>query len=302
MSALKKVAAVIIALSMTVLTCVQIYAYEENSKQAYEKRYNDFAQALQEGDTEKVADILDTDNHTQFNYLKEIVIDSYKVEMIDYDGSYSQTCKAGIITLEISKSGHEFFPVGTTEYYICIDNDGMFGLYEFYPYNQQIVELEAPFSDIAMGSSFIWYMFNNIESGKYTDFEYNAGMIHYFYHFFIQHQYPDGLTEKQLTKEVNRFFGTTGNIDKDILDVIPVQEGKYFNQCAHGLSLMSDRCKRITRNRENGNYTFDIWYYSDSAYMNVCRKVKYIYSYDSNRWHLEKIECYYENEYEIYWA
>lgn len=113
-------------------------------------------------------------------------------------------------------------------------------------------------------------------------------------------KYRNGIREAELIRELRKFCNTEKKPSKKVMSCIVKKKNNYFQGCNHGGDVLLTRCNKITKNKKTGDVTLDIWFYSDCAKMNVCRKVKMTYSYSGGKYTLKKSDTYYKNKYDIY--
>lgn len=238
--------------------------------------------------------------YKQFDNLKEIKISSYSVKIIGKSDTMFRP--AAKITLNISKGDNKLFPKGKTEYYVLLDrNSGMNGEFVFKLYNQKSVNYEKKYLNIILGSVLIAGPLNNYESMSEKQLKstsYNAGTIHMLYHSVFESS-DEGITESELNSNLQFFFNSDNTIEKNVLKELPQNNDMYFYMCGHGGAFPKYQCNKITRNKKTELYTFDIWFYSDAAKINVCRKIKFTYKISDGKYTIKKIDCYYSNDYDV---
>lgn len=243
--------------------------------------------------------------YKQFDYLKKIKISDYKVKVLNSrndDDKYFERNSAKI-TFTIDKSNNDFFPEGTHSYRVNVNpyNSGMFGDFLFKPYDEKPPKNPEKYYNIILTSEFLSRDFNQYKSASEKELQnvrYNKFLIHYLFHFAFGCP-ENGFSEKELNKELQYFFNSKNTIDKDVLKTLPQEDGRYFKRCWHGGGSPVAECKKITKNKKTGFYTFDIWFYSDAAKINICRKIKFTYKISDGKYTIKKIDCYYSNDYDV---
>lgn len=243
--------------------------------------------------------------YTQFDYIKEIKISDYKVEVQtsrNEDDKYFYRNSAKI-TFKINKSNNDFFPKGTHSYLVNVNpyNFGMFGDFLFKPYGKNTKNSYGKYNNVVMTSEVLSMYLNHYKSATEKELqntEYNKDLIHYLVHTAFQND-DEGYSKSELDSLLQNFFNSENTIDESVLKTLPQHDGKYFKRCGHGCAFPVSECKKITRNKKTGLYTFDIWYYSDAAKLNACRKIKYTYKISNGKYTIKKIDCYYSNDYDV---
>lgn len=264
--------------------------------------YSTFAKALQEHNYELIAKYIPCTDPKQFKY-SGITIKEYSIELLEKSRNYSRGRCAANITLNITKSNNSLFSKGKYTYYAYIDlSEGLNGVFEFYPLLSKPKAISKKYSDglwISLGVASYMTDYESASSSKIKKMEYDEGYIHYFYHVCLQDDYPDGISKAALTTELNKFYGSKKQISKEVLDELWKKDGLYFKQCGHGMPIDVYSCQKITKNKKTGYYTYDIWFYSDAAAMNVCRKIKFTYDISDGDYVLKQVNCYYSNDYDV---
>lgn len=243
--------------------------------------------------------------YKQFDYIKEIKITDYKVKILNSrneDDKYYERNSAKI-TFTIDKSNNDFFPEGAHSYRVNVNpyNSGMFGDFLFKPYDEKAKKVSEKYKKIIETSKFLSRDLNKYKSASEKELknvEYNKHLIHYLFHCAFGSP-ENGFSEKELNNKLQCFFNSKSTIDKDVLKTLPQEDGRYFKRCWHGGGSPVAECKKITKNKKTGLYTFDIWFYSDAAELNVCRKIKFTYKISGDKYTIKKINCYYSNKYNV---
>lgn len=279
------------------------YSFSDISQLSDYDYYSAFAKALKNHDAETIALFIPCNDSSQFKY-EDVNISGYSVEILEKNREgYEGVRKAAKITLNIEKSNNLLFPEGKQKYYVYLDPyDGMYGTYKFYPYSVYKKTVDEKYSEglwISMGVASYMTDYESASSSKIKKMEYAEGYIHYFYHVCLQDDYPDGISKAALTTELNKFYGSKKQISKEVLDGLWKKDGLYFKQCGHGMPIDVYSCQKITKNKKTGYYTYDIWFYSDAAAMNVCRKIKFTYDISNGDYVLKQVNCYYSNDYDV---
>ncbi len=273
------------------------YAYDnpETLNMDSEEYYTSFAEALMNHDYETLC-LLNYDGNGKkaFKHLDGVVITDYSIKMYEDDGSYAHGELPAEITFNIKKSNNKMFPVGKHKYYI-MHGYGMseFLLFEPIPRTKKISStrysrLISMCSGLAGELDYKSYSAKQLKNIKYT-----PSLIHDVYHGALQND--DGYYKDELNQKIKKFFGSDKNISQKVLSQLTINDGKYYNMCNHsGLGIQYE-CKKITRNKKTGYYTFDIWLYSDRAKLNVTKKIKFTFRLDDDSCTIKKIDCYYDN-------
>ncbi|MCM1059121.1 MAG: hypothetical protein NC452_02380 [Eubacterium sp.] len=243
--------------------------------------------------------------YEQFDYIKKIKISDYKVEVLrtrNADDKYFVRNSAKI-TFTIDKSNNAFFPEGTHSYRVNVNpyNSGMFGDYLFKPYDEKSKKVAEKYNNIIITSELLSMNLNQYKSASENELKntkYSKNLIHDLFHTAFLND-ENGYSEAELNSLLQNFFNSKNTIAKDVLKTLPKHDDRYFKRCGHGNVSPLAECKKITKNKKSGLYTFDIWFYSDAAKLNVCRKIKFTYKISDGKYTIKKINCYYSNDYDV---
>lgn len=243
--------------------------------------------------------------YKQFDYIKKIKISDYKIEVLnsrneDDKHFYRNSAK---ITFTIDKSNNDFFPKGTHSYRVNVNpyNYGMCGEFLFKPYDEKSKKISEKYNEIIITSELLSMNLNSYKSASEKELQnvkYSKYLIHDLVHTAFLND-ENGYSESELNRLLQGFFNSKNTIDKAVLKTLPQYDGRYFKRCGHGGVLPVAECKKITKNKKTGLYTFDIWFYSDAAKINVCRKIKFTYKISNDKYTIKKINCYYSNTYDV---
>lgn len=258
-----------------------------------------------EFDMRKTCEDVNCTAYKQFDYIKKIKISDYKVKVLNSrndDDKYFERNSAKI-TFTINKSNNAFFPEGTNSYRVNVNpyNSGMCGDFLFKPYDEKPKKVPEKYYNIILTSELLSRDLNQYKSASAKELQnvkYSKFLIHDLFHLAFGNP-ENGFSEKELNSELQYFFNSKNTIDKDVLKMLPQYDGRYFKRCGHGGGSPVAECKKITKNKKTGLYTFDIWFYSDAAKINVCRKIKFTYKISGDKYTIKKINCYYSNEYDV---
>lgn len=293
--------AVICVLNLiSIPTVAETYDYKQEAYDTYER----FVKALIAHNGKEVAKIIMCTDYKQFEYKNVEFGKDYKIELLNKSRrKYGYSSYPARITLNIKKSSNPLFPKGKQEYYADFSPGNVEG--DFYLYSEHKKDITQKYTNIIYASFEVSAYLNDFKSlseNKIKNIDYNdAVFIHWFVHHIIypKNKYHNGMTKSQLTAELNKFFGSKKQISKNVLNKLREDDGRYYKDCPHGGVTIVCECKRVTKNKKTGYYTFDVWFYSDGAHMNVCKKIKYTYAKNGNDYVLKKINCYYDNGYDV---
>lgn len=301
---IKKIIAVILTAVLCLgASCIDTFAAQNEQVNIYNlsdyEYYSTFAKALQKHDYELVAQYITCSDPKQFDY-NGVTIKDYSVEIIpgSNDGNYRP---AAYITLNVTKSNKDFFKKGKTRYYAYIDKwYGAYGVFSFYPVQKSTKTINKKYYDgvtLSVGVASYLTNFKSASLKQIKNMDYSGGFIHFYYHFFLIDKHPNGIKKADLTKAINKFYGSEKKISQSELINYDENEDMYFKNCGHGMPGFIYNCQKITKNKKTGYYTYDIWFYSDAAAMNVCRKMKFTYSVKNGNYTLKNVNCYYSTKY-----
>lgn len=263
------------------------YAAQYSSKfeMGSEKYYTAFARALAEHDYAALAFLDDdTGGEMSFKHFDGVIISDYSVDIID--GSEFEP-SGGKITLTITQSNDELFPVGKNEYYILLE-DGMFEWLDFRPFNEESTydydQLDYASADMADALGYESYSTSQLKNMVYS-----PELIHSLYHTMFQNE--NGYSAEELNYKVKSFFDSDNDISRQVLSQLQSKDGRYFNGCNHGGRNYEYVCKSISENKNENEYIHDIWFYSDLAHLNVCRKIRFAYEKNEGNYSVKSIDC-----------
>lgn len=271
------------------------YAAEYSSKfdMGSEKYYNAFAKALAEHDYDALAFLDDdTGGAASFKHLDDVMISDYSAEVVK-NNEYEP--ESGKITLNITQSNDELFPVGRHEYYIYLE-DGMFEWLDFRPYGDDVEDdydqLDYASADLAAALGYKSY-----STAQLADVAYTPELIHTVYHAVLSNE--NGYSAAELNDKIKSFFGSSNDLSEEILTQLWCRDGRYFKGCGHGGLNYEHDCKSVSENRDSGEITHDIWFYSDLAHLNVSKKIRFTYIVSGDNYMLRSIDCYYSAETDV---
>lgn len=295
-------AAIFVLQTLCMVAAAKEYTHDDLFKLSAKDFYTTFAKAVAGHDNKTVGKFIPCSDSTPFKY-SGVVFSSYSVEILDKTRLKSEkNNKAAKITFNVKESSSALFPVGKQEYYVYIDSKG---LCKFYPYAKKEKSVSSGYKelfDTSVNAAVNLFDFEDVSLSDLEDLEFTRKFVHYFYHTYLESdpKYRDGVKEPELMRELKIFCNTERKPNRTLMSAFKKKDNYYFSTCNHKEFSAAAKCNKITTSKKAGTVTLDIWFYSDAAKMNVCRKVKMTYKYTGGKYYLQKSDTYYENKYDVY--
>ena len=266
--------------------------------------YTLFAKSIAEHDSYILSVMIpNSGGEKQFDHLQDVKFASYSVET---DGKGSPVSRGGAkITFDIKESKDELFPQGVHEYY-ALYSVGMTDNFTFCPYEERNVTIAEKYRMLANTFSDISCMVSGYEElteYQLANIDYSYSLVHTVYHDMFQTD-DNGIEVSTLNKKLKTLFCSKKSLSNQTVEELKshfYEKNKCFYHCNHdGLSMTVYEIKSVTRNKKTKLYTMEIWYYSDAAKLNACRKIRYTYSEGNSGYTLKKADVTYSSGYEIF--
>lgn len=246
-------------------------------------------------------------DYWQSNYINSIDLDNYEINKYS-DDEFGKSFK---VILNISRSSVEHFTVGKSEWLLYIPDHSETSVIEkFIPFDSKI---SAPNSDEYLNDNYVKFaddftvMTNifSITNEKLISMKPTYNIIH-----FSVHRVSDAtITVNEFCKRVENSFGITSV--KEFIDNNISSESWYNKEtqiisagnCAHGGSWAINDVKSSIYDKETNQHIVIMDYYSDGAYINLAKTVKYTFKENEDGTpRLISLECTYDNGYQPYFA